>query len=238
MPWEWNGPASPPTNNVHSDQLRFGVTCLWLQKPELKMRPELCFVTETCDWPFELSLWLYIGITAPVNLRIHAEYITTKIVALLRDIWLFKRIFLPIDQLHRTSNRTEACTPTCITCSVTSFYFLVFMNLLTWVLLLKCSLAVSQCWVCVHVSLVQIKKRSWSHHVNITCVPPPSVNHRVPISPDGPRCSPAALCWDLHHHPALCSGGGGLPCLQVRAHTHTHTHIHTHSFSLLNTSEI
>ena len=123
MPWEWNGPASPPTNNVHSDQLRFGVTCLWLQKPELKMRPELCFVTETCDWPFELSLWLYIGITAPVNLRIHAEYITTKIVALLRDIWLFKRIFLPIDQLHRTSNRTEACTPTCITCSVTSFYF-------------------------------------------------------------------------------------------------------------------
>lgn len=55
---------------------------------------------------------------------------------------------------------------------------------------------------------------------NITCVPSPSVNHRVPISPNGPRSSPAALCWDLHHHPTLCSGGGGLPCLQVRAHTH------------------
>lgn len=54
----------------------------------------------------------------------------------------------------------------------------------------------------------------------ITCIPFPSVNSRVPISPNSPCHSPAAVPWDVHHHTTVCSGGGRLPCLQVRTHTH------------------
>lgn len=46
----------------------------------------------------------------------------------------------------------------------------------------------------------------------IQFVSPPS----VPVSPNGPCCFPAALRWDLRHHPALGSGGGRLSCVQVR----------------------
>lgn len=240
MPWEWNEPASPLTNDVHADQLWFGMTCLWLspgsfllQTPELKTSPEQVFCHGNMWLIFEPSLLLCISIIAPINLRIHTEYIPTKIVALWHDIWLLKkRIFLPIDPFHKTSYWTKACIPACITCSVTSFYFpcvyeLIDLGFITKVL----SICVTVLGVCVcvcagsHVNRNLLKnhknpKRSWLHRVNITCVPSPSVNHRVPISPNGPRSSPAALCWDLHHHPTLCSGGGGLPCLQVRAHTH------------------